>query len=126
MALRTQAVDGRLTENGIRHLRQYVATGHQVSRDDVLALISQHFELVAEVARLQGVLAPFERDHLADKAGAWTEGWIAGTDAMMRGFTPEERLLTLAEAAGYEENPYAAQLDAPVVEDLPEPIGGAH
>lgn len=43
--LAMQSVDGRITANGVRHVRQAVITGEQVQRADVLAIINELVEL---------------------------------------------------------------------------------
>lgn len=126
MALRLQSSEGSISEAGIRLVRQAVSTGEHVHRADVLAIINAHLAMVRELrearddlARVQGVLNTLERDALHDKASAWTEGWTAGSDAMIRDLSGEARILALLDAAGLEANPYSAQLDEPVVEDPP-------
>jgi hypothetical protein len=122
MALKTQNADGRLTLNGIRHIRQYAVTGHHVQLADIAALVSQYLELDAEVTRLREVLGGVERTENERLYDAWIEGWTAGSDAVLRQFpmTAEERILALVTAQSFEENPYLARLSAPIVEDLPE------
>lgn len=133
MALKLQSVHGRINENGTRHVRQALLTGETVQRADVLAIITElvqaRGELArakSEVSRVQSVLSTLEREHLEARVTAWNEGWIAGTDALVSGLDPESRILAIVEAQGFNANPYQALLDAPVIEDLPEPIVGEH
>lgn len=129
--LKLQSADGRINANGTRHVRQAILTGEIVQRADVLAVINELVmarmvldRLEVAHARVTGVLATLERDALVAKADAYSEGWHDGTEAMVRGRSPEERILGLLDAQGSEENPYLAQLDAPVVEDVPGGISG--
>lgn len=79
MALVQQNVNGELTDNAVRLIRQELALGGLIQRSDAAAAVDALTKARAEVARLTAVLAEWEHNQRAATEDAYDEGYTEAT-----------------------------------------------
>lgn len=96
MGLPQQSVNGQLSDNALRLVRQEVSLGGTACRIDQLALVGLLTQARGEVARLRSVLAEWEQNQLETTADAYDEGFHDGAE----GRDHRNARAVLAEIAG--------------------------
>lgn len=129
MALTQQSVDGRLTDNSVRLIRQELALGGLITREDAAALVAelqlareQAQRLAGEKVRLAALLDDLGAEQRANLADAFNEGWNAGATAVLntargRGLVDAFQTEELLHDAGHLlTNPH----EAPQLQEVPD------